>query len=52
MLGETSSFVADGRPFNEGYRYVDWLLTVLLLLAALVLVLNLAKAPPGTCWSS
>lgn len=29
-------------PFNEGYRYVDWLLTVPLLLAELVLVMRLA----------
>jgi len=33
-----------GRPFNEGYRYVDWLLTVPLLLAELVIVLKLAKS--------
>ncbi len=37
-------YVATGRPFNEGYRYVDWLLTVPLLLAELVLVLKLSKA--------
>ncbi|MDJ0791051.1 MAG: bacteriorhodopsin-like [Acidimicrobiia bacterium] len=30
--------------FNEGYRYVDWLLTVPLLLAELVLVMGLARA--------
>jgi bacteriorhodopsin len=36
-------FVQDGIPFNEGYRYVDWLLTVPLLLAELVVVLKLAK---------
>jgi bacteriorhodopsin len=30
-----------GAPFNEGYRYVDWLLTVPLLLAELILVLRL-----------
>jgi bacteriorhodopsin len=30
-------------PFNEGYRYVDWLLTVPLLLAELVIVLKLTK---------
>jgi len=36
-------YVQDGIPFNEGYRYVDWLLTVPLLLAELVLVLKLAK---------
>ena len=36
-------YVSDGVPFNEGYRYVDWLLTVPLLLAELVLVLKLSK---------
>jgi bacteriorhodopsin len=36
-------YVQDGTPFNEGYRYVDWLLTVPLLLAELVVVLKLAK---------
>lgn len=36
-------FVQDGRPFNEGYRYVDWLLTVPLLLAELVVVLKLSS---------
>ena len=35
------SYVQDGEPFNEGYRYVDWLLTVPLLLAELVVVLRL-----------
>lgn len=34
---------AVGASFNEGYRYVDWLLTVPLLLVELVLVLALAK---------
>ncbi len=37
-------YVQDGESFNEGYRYVDWLLTVPLLLAELVVVLKLAKA--------
>ena len=34
-----------GNPgaFNEGYRYVDWLLTVPLLVAELILVLRLDK---------
>ncbi len=36
-------YVQNGPPFNEGYRYVDWLLTVPLLLAELVIVLKLAK---------
>jgi len=38
------TYVQDGKPFNEGYRYVDWLLTVPLLLAELVIVLKLAKS--------
>ena len=37
-------YVATGPGFNEGYRYVDWLLTVPLLLAELVLVLKLASS--------
>jgi bacteriorhodopsin len=32
-----------GKPFNDAYRYVDWLLTVPLLLVELVAVLSLAK---------
>ncbi|MCX6526125.1 MAG: bacteriorhodopsin-like [Actinobacteria bacterium] len=38
------SYIQKGAPFNEGYRYVDWLLTVPLLLAELVIVLKLAKS--------
>lgn len=34
---------AAGEGFNEGYRYVDWLLTVPLLLAELIVVLALAR---------
>jgi bacteriorhodopsin len=34
---------AIGESFNEGYRYVDWLLTVPLLLLELVVVLALAR---------
>ena len=37
------SYVQDGAAFNEAYRYVDWFLTVPLLLAELVVVLKLAK---------
>ncbi len=37
-------YIQTGAPFNEGYRYVDWLLTVPLLLAELVIVLKLAKS--------
>ena len=35
---------AVGSSFNEGYRYVDWLLTVPLLLVELVAVLALARS--------
>ena len=35
--------VATGTPFNDAYRYVDWLLTVPLLLVELILVMNLGR---------
>jgi len=34
--------VATGIPFNDAYRYMDWLLTVPLLLTEIVLVMNLS----------
>ncbi|MEM8902580.1 MAG: bacteriorhodopsin-like [Actinomycetota bacterium] len=37
------TYVPTNQPFNEGYRYADWLLTVPLLMAELVVVLALAK---------
>ncbi len=33
-----------GKPFNDFYRYADWLLTVPLLLLELILVLGLSAA--------
>jgi len=33
-----------GTPFNDAYRYVDWLLTVPLLLIELILVMKLPRA--------
>lgn len=36
--------VATGVPFNDAYRYVDWLLTVPLLLIELILVMGLSRA--------
>lgn len=36
-------FVPTGEPYNSGYRYVDWLITVPLLLAELVAVLSLRR---------
>lgn len=41
--GEGVYTQAVGRSFNEGYRYVDWLLTVPLLLVELIAVLALAR---------
>jgi len=40
---ENGAYVASGKPFNDGYRYVDWLLTVPLLVAELVAVLVLPR---------
>jgi len=37
-----------GAAFNDAYRYVDWLLTVPLLMTELVLVM---KLPTGESWS-
>lgn len=33
--------VLTGKPFNDGYRYMDWLITVPLLLIEVVLVMNM-----------
>lgn len=41
-------YVPSGEPFNDAYRYVDWLLTVPLLMAELVLALALSKAKSGS----
>merc|ERR1712137_529130 len=42
---ETGNFQVSlsGQPFNDAYRYVDWLLTVPLLLIELILVMKLPK---------
>lgn len=37
------SIATSGTPFNDAYRYVDWLLTVPLLLIELILVMRLSK---------
>ena len=34
---------ATGKPFNDAYRYVDWILTVPLLLVELILVMKLSS---------
>jgi len=40
--GEIADPVFTGVPFNDAYRYMDWLLTVPLLLLEIVLVMNLS----------
>merc|ERR1712005_65871 len=37
-------YTPTGHPFNDAYRYVDWLLTVPLLLIEIVLVMKLSEA--------
>jgi bacteriorhodopsin len=36
------TLIATGTPFNDAYRYVDWILTVPLLLVELILVMRLS----------
>ena len=47
-LNEAGRYVATGEAFNDAYRYVDWLLTVPLLVAELVAVLALPKERRGS----
>jgi bacteriorhodopsin len=44
---ESGAYKPTGVPFNDAYRYVDWLLTVPLLCAELVAVLNLKQGVRG-----
>lgn len=39
----TGELVSTGEPFNQAYRYVDWLLTVPLLLIELILVMRFSR---------
>merc|ERR1712134_81264 len=39
-----------GVPFNDAYRYMDWLLTVPLLLIEILLVLNPISMPDTSNW--
>lgn len=48
---QNGSYVASGIPFNDAYRYVDWLLTVPLLLLETVAILALpAMQSRGLIW--
>merc|ERR1712063_94549 len=42
--GATYTVTLSGKPFNDAYRYVDWLLTVPLLLIELILVMGLSES--------
>ncbi len=41
---EAGVLQATGAPFNDAYRYVDWLLTVPLLMVELILVMRLSSS--------
>jgi bacteriorhodopsin len=50
--GDTYTVEPTGIPFNDAYRYVDWLLTVPLLLIELILVMQLDAAETSyRCWT-
>jgi len=50
--GHVQDPVLTGIPFNDAYRYMDWLLTVPLLLMEIVLVMPLSEADSTKkCWS-
>merc|ERR1711988_2038239 len=42
--GQGCRVVPTGTPFNDAYRYMDWLLTVPLLLIEIVFVMNLSAS--------
>jgi len=49
--GEDYTVTLTGQPFNDAYRYVDWLLTVPLLLIELILVMKLpGEEMASMCW--
>ena len=45
---DASGLKATGVPFNDAYRYMDWLLTVPLLLIEIVLVMKVRFCTPST----
>ena len=47
-INAAGAYIASGEPFNDAYRYVDWLLTVPLLVAELVAVLALPAGRRGS----
>merc|ERR1719456_711233 len=50
--GNVKDPVLTGVPFNDAYRYMDWLLTVPLLLMEIVMVMNLSPEEANSrCWT-
>jgi bacteriorhodopsin len=51
-IGGHGDPVLTGVPFNDAYRYMDWLLTVPLLLIEIILVMKLTpEESSAKCWS-
>merc|ERR1712010_188530 len=51
-IGGVGDPVLTGIPFNDAYRYMDWLLTVPLLLIEIILVMKLSPAESSAkCWN-
>jgi len=51
-MGGDYTVKVTGAPFNDAYRYVDWLLTVPLLLIELILVMKLPEEQTSKlCWN-
>jgi len=48
---QDGAYIATGVPFNDAYRYADWLLTVPLLMVELIAVLNLTQAKSGSLFA-
>ncbi|MFN7017031.1 MAG: bacteriorhodopsin-like [Fimbriimonadales bacterium] len=44
MLSQSGTYVPSGKPFNDFYRYADWIITVPLLLTELIYVMALPRA--------
>jgi bacteriorhodopsin len=51
-VGGVGNPVLTGVPFNDAYRYMDWLLTVPLLLIEIILVMKLSPEESSSkCWN-
>merc|ERR1712039_209932 len=51
-MGATADPILTGKPFNDAYRYMDWLLTVPLLLLEIIFCMNLSPAQMSSeAWS-